>query len=193
MRIIGLTGGIGAGKSEVARILSRRGIPVINADQLSREVVEPGSPGLKAIIKRFGNSILRGDGSLDRKGLARRVFANQDERLTLEGILHPLIRERTEAHLLVLEEGNTPVCILESPLLFEASQDELCDAVITVVADFNLRAKRVKRREGLTIDQFQQRVDAQINDDTRRRLSDMIVENSGSLEDLRRAVNRIKI
>jgi dephospho-CoA kinase len=193
MRIIGLTGGIGAGKSEVARILSRRGIPVINADQLSREVVEPGSPGLKAIIKRFGNSVLRGDGSLDRKGLARRVFANQDERLTLEGILHPLIRERTEAHLLVLEEGNTPVCILESPLLFEASQDELCDAVITVVADFNLRAKRVKRREGLTIDQFQQRVDAQINDDTRRRLSDMIVENSGSLEDLRRAVNRIKI
>jgi dephospho-CoA kinase len=193
MRIIGLTGGIGAGKSEVARILSRRGIPVINADQLSREVVEPGSPGLKAIIKRFGNSVLRGDGSLDRKGLARRVFANQDERLTLEGILHPLIRERTEAHLLVLEEGNTPVCILESPLLFEASQDELCDAVITVVADFNLRAKRVKRREGLTIDQFQQRVDAQINDDTRRRLSDMIVENNGSLEDLRRAVNRIKI
>lgn len=193
MRIIGLTGGIGAGKSEVARILSRRGIPVINADQLSREVVEPGSPGLKAIIKRFGNSVLRGDGSLDRKGLARRVFAKQDERLTLEGILHPLIRERTEAHLLVLEEGNTPVCILESPLLFEASQDELCDAVITVVADFNLRAKRVKRREGLTIDQFQQRVDAQINDDTRRRLSDMIVENNGSLEDLRRAVNRIKI
>jgi dephospho-CoA kinase len=193
MRIIGLTGGIGAGKSEVARILSRRGIPVINADQLSREVVEPGSPGLKAVIKRFGNSVLRGDGSLDRKGLARRVFANQDERLTLEGILHPLIRERTEAHLLVLEEGNTPVCILESPLLFEASQDELCDAVITVVADFNLRAKRVKRREGLTIDQFQQRVDAQINDDTRRRLSDMIVENNGSLEDLRRAVNRIKI
>jgi len=193
MRIIGLTGGIGAGKSEVARILSRRGIPVINADQLSREVVEPGSPGLKAIIKRFGNTVLRGDGSLDRKGLARRVFANQDERLTLEGILHPLIRERTEAHLLVLEEGNTPVCILESPLLFEASQDELCDAVITVVADFNLRAKRVKRREGLTIDQFQQRVDAQINDDTRRRLSDMIVENNGSLEDLRRAVNRIKI
>ena len=193
MRIIGLTGGIGAGKSEVARILSRRGIPVINADQLSREVVEPGSPGLKAIMKRFGNSVLRGDGSLDRKGLARRVFANQDERLTLEGILHPLIRERTEAHLLVLEEGNTPVCILESPLLFEASQDELCDAVITVVADFNLRAKRVKRREGLTIDQFQQRVDAQINDDTRRRLSDMIVENNGSLEDLRRAVNRIKI
>ena len=193
MRIIGLTGGIGAGKSEVARILSRRGIPVINADQLSREVVEPGSPGLKAIMKRFGNSVLRGDGSLDRKGLARRVFANQDERLTLEGILHPLVRERTEAHLLVLEEGNTPVCILESPLLFEASQDELCDAVITVVADFNLRAKRVKRREGLTIDQFQQRVDAQINDDTRRRLSDMIVENNGSLEDLRRAVNRIKI
>ena len=193
MRIIGLTGGIGAGKSEVARILSRRGIPVINADQLSREVVEPGSPGLKAIIKRFGKSVLRADGSLDRKGLARRVFANTEERLVLEGISHPLIRERTEAHLLVLEEGNTPVCILESPLLFEASQDELCDAVISVVADFNLRAKRVKRREGLTIDQFQQRVDAQINDDTRRRLSDMIVENNGSLEDLRRSVNRIKI
>ena len=193
MRIIGLTGGIGAGKSEVARILSRRGIPVINADQLSREVVEPGSPGIKAIIKRFGKTVLRGDGSLDRKGLAQRVFANKDERLALEAILHPLIRERTEAHLLVLEEGNTPVCILESPLLFEASQDELCDAAIAVVADFNLRAKRVKRREGLTIDQFQQRVDAQINDETRRRLADIIIENNGSLEDLRRAVNRIKI
>ena len=83
MRIIGLTGGIGAGKSEVARILSRRGIPVINADQLSREVVEPGSPGIKAIVKRFGKSVLRGDGSLDRKGLAQRVFGNKDERLAL--------------------------------------------------------------------------------------------------------------
>ena len=156
-------------------------------------MVEPGSPGIKAIIKRFGKSVLRGDRELDRKGLAQRAFGNKDERLALESILHPLIRERTEAHLLVLEEGNTPVCILESPLLFEAQQDELCDAAIAVIADFNLRAKRVKRREGLTIDQFQQRVDAQINDETRRRLADIVIENNGSLEDLRRAVNRIKI
>jgi len=193
MRIIGLTGGIGAGKTEVARILSRRGIPVINTDQLSREVVEPGSPGLQGVVARFGKSVLRADKSLDRKALARRVFAKPAERLALEAILHPLIRERTEAHIALLEEGNTPVCILESALLFEAGQDNLCDAVIAVIADNNLRAKRVKRREGLTVEQFQQRVGAQINDDKRRLLADIIVENNGSLEDLRRAVNRITI
>lgn len=193
MRIIGLTGGMGAGKSEVARILGRRGIPVINADQLAREVVEGGSPGLKAIVRKFGKGILRADGSLDRKGLARRVFAKAKDREALEAITHPLIRVRIEAHLAVLEEGTTPVCILESPLLFESAQDALCDAVISIVADMPLRAKRVKRREGLSTEEFTQRVNAQITDETRRRLSDMVIENNGSLEDLRRSVNRIKI
>lgn len=193
MRIIGLTGGIGAGKSEVARILGRRGIPVVNADQIAREVIEPGSPGLRGITKTLGKAVLRADGSLDRKALAQRIFNSTRDRKVAEGILHPLIRERAEAHLEVLEEGNTPVCIFESPLLFEARQDNLCDAVIVVIAAIENRAKRVKRRDGLSPDQFQLRLDAQMDDEDRLRLSDIIIENNGSLEDLRRAVNRIKI
>ena len=141
MLVIGLTGGIGAGKSEVARLLAKREIPVINADKLSREVVEPGTKGLKAVIAKFGDSVLRPDGGLNRKGLAARVFENKKDRRSLEAILHPLIRERAEAHLGLLEESGAEVVVLESPLLFEASQDDLCDAVIVVVAREELRAQ----------------------------------------------------
>jgi dephospho-CoA kinase len=193
MRVIGLTGGIGSGKSEIARMFDRRGIPVINADKLSREVVEAGSQGLRGIIKRFGKTVLRGDGSLDRKGLAARVFKSDRERRDLEAILHPLIRARAEAHLGVHEDGSTPVVLLESPLLFEARQDDMCDAVICVVAREELRAKRVKRRDGMHLDDFKLRDAAQMSDDARRRLADIVIENNGSLEDLRRAVNSVKI
>lgn len=193
MRIIGLTGGIGAGKSEVARLLAKRDIPVINADKLSREVVEPGTKGLKAVIAKFGDTVLRPDGGLNRKALAARVFENKRDRRSLEAILHPLIRERAEAHLGLLEESGAQVVVLESPLLFEASQDDLCDAVIVVVSREELRARRCKRRDGMTLDGFQARLDAQMSDKARIKLADIIVENNGSLDELRRAVDAIAI
>lgn len=193
MRIIGLTGGIGAGKSEVARLLAKRDIPVINADKLSREVVEPGTKGLKAVIAKFGDTVLRPDGGLNRKALAARVFESRRDRRSLEAILHPLIRERAEAHLGLLEESGSSVVVLESPLLFEAGQDDLCDAVIVVVAREELRARRCKRRDGMTLDSFQARLDAQMSDKARVKLADIVVENNGSLEELRRTVDAISI
>lgn len=193
MRIIGLTGGIGAGKTEVARLFAKREIPVINADKLSREVVEPGTRGLKSVIDQFGESVLRPDGGLNRKGLAARVFKNAKDRKKLEAILHPLIRERAEAHLSLLEESGARVVVLESPLLFEAGQDDLCDAVIVVVSDEELRARRCKRRDGMTLESFKARMAAQMSDKARVKLADIVVENNSSLESLRRSVEAIRI
>ena len=145
MYVIGLTGGIGSGKSTAASIFSELGITVVNADQLARDVVEPGKPALDAIKERFGDDILSNDGSLDRRKLREIVFADKKQLAWLEQLTHPLIGE-----LLIqqLQSATSPYAILESPLLLETRQKELVDRVLVVDLDESTQLLRTAERDG---------------------------------------------
>ncbi|WP_106089566.1 dephospho-CoA kinase, partial [Enhygromyxa salina] len=190
MEVYGLTGGIGSGKSTVASMLEEYGIPVVSADELSRMVVAPGSPGLADVVEAFGPEVLDERGELDRKKMGKIVFATPERRRQLEAILHPRIRERYEQVLDALEKAGHPVMVYEVPLLFEKKldqQDEM-KAVILVAATADTRIARVKDRDALTTDDVLARMRTQMPEEEKRERADYIVHNDGDLDDLRREV-----
>jgi len=188
MDIYGLTGGIGSGKTAVARLLESYGVPVVSADELSRMVVTKGSDGLRDVVRRFGPSVLTVSGELDRKRVAGLVFEDPDLRRELEAILHPRIRERYEQVLDALEKAGHPVVIYEVPLLFEKNLHTDMKAVILVTADESTRIARVRARDELTDSEVRARMAAQMDEDTKRKRADYIIENNGSIDALRREV-----
>ena len=185
---IGLTGGVGAGKSAVAKLLAERGAVIIDADALAREVVEPGTAGLAAVAEAFGADVLAADGSLDRPKLAATVFADPDARARLNGILHPLIRRRSDE--LAAEAPPGSVVIADTPLLIETGQADRFDTIIVVEAPHELRLERLERR-GLPRDQALARMQAQASDEERRAAADELIVNDGTLEDLRAGVDAL--
>ncbi|KIG14680.1 Dephospho-CoA kinase [Enhygromyxa salina] len=190
MEVYGLTGGIGSGKSTVASMLEEYGIPVVSADELSRMVVAPGSPGLADVVNAFGPEVLDERGELDRKKMGKIVFATAERRRQLEAILHPRIRERYEQVLDALEKAGHPVMVYEVPLLFEKKldqQDEM-KAVILVAATADTRIARVKDRDALTTDDVLARMRTQMPEEEKRERADYVVHNDGDLDDLRREV-----
>jgi dephospho-CoA kinase len=190
MEVYGLTGGIGSGKSTVAAMLEEYGIPVVSADELSRMVVAPGSPGLADVVEAFGPEVLDERGELDRKKMGKIVFATPERRRQLEAILHPRIRERYEQVLDALEKAGHPVMVYEVPLLFEKQldqQDEM-KAVILVTATADTRIARVKDRDALTTDDVLARMRTQMPEQDKRERADYVVHNDGDLDDLRREV-----
>jgi dephospho-CoA kinase len=185
---VGLTGGVGAGKSTVAALLAERGAAVIDADQIAREVVEPGSPGLAAVAERFGDALVRPDGSLDRPALAATVFADPAARADLEGILHPLIGARSAE--LMASAGPEAVVVYDVPLLVENGLGGGFDAVVVVEAPLEVRLARLADR-GLPEDQARARIAAQATDEQRRAVATYLVHNGGSRDDLAREVDRL--
>ena len=175
--IVGLTGGIGAGKSAVARRLERHGAVVIDTDAIAREVVEPNSPVLERIRDAFGPSVLRGDGRLDRAALAKVVFADQARREILNQITHPEILKRVLARI-----GTYPpsaVVVVVAPLLYESGFDRNCDAVVAVTAPEELRVDRVMRRDGANAEDVRPRIRAQLDEEERAARATFVVPNEG--------------
>jgi dephospho-CoA kinase len=184
---IGLTGGIGSGKSTVSALLAARGAVIIDADLIAREVVEPGTPGLARIVEAFGDGVLAADGSLDRAALAAVVFADPDARRRLDGIVHPLVRAR--ATELAAAAPPDSVVVNDVPLLVETGQASSYDLVLVVEADPATRVSRLVQR-GLTAEDARARIAAQASDGQRRAVADVVLDNSGTPEQLAEQVDR---
>lgn len=185
---IGLTGGIGSGKTAASDHFAHLGAEVIDTDLLSRELVEPGQPALVEIIEVFGNDVIDGEGRLDRAGLRERVFADEPARKQLEAILHPRIRRE------MLHRANTsdaPYAVLVIPLLIETGQQALVDRVLLIDAPETTQHARVAARDGMEAQQIDAILRAQSDNETRRRLADDIIVNDASLAELHAAVRRL--
>ena len=190
MRVLGLTGGIGSGKSMVAQMFSRLGAEVIDADQLAREVVEPGQPALQEIAATFGSDVLLPDGRLDRLKLAGIIFADAAERAKLDAITHPRIRARMDEEIKVRRSG-PGVLIADIPLLYETDRMQTVEKVIVVWVDPKTQLLRIRQRDGLSADQARQRIDAQMPLDAKRARANHVIDNSGSRDDTRAQVEAI--
>jgi dephospho-CoA kinase len=181
MLIVGLTGGIGSGKSTVARRLEERGAGVIDADVLAREQVAPGMPALAEIVREFGPGVMSSDGSLDRRALRRQVFADEAARKRLEALLHPRIRKAMQAAVRRLE---TPYVVLVIPLLLETGQTDLVQRILVVDLPEEQQVARVMTRDGQQEEQVRAILAAQWPRARRLAAADDVIDNSGSLEGL---------
>ena len=184
---VGLSGGIGSGKSTVARALARRGAVVIDADAIAREVVEPGQPGLAAVVERFGEGVLDDGGRLDRPALAAVVFQDAAARTDLNAIVHPLVAAESARRMAAAPAGS--VVVFDVPLLVEAARSGY-DAVVIVEAPEALRLERLVGR-GMSVDDARRRMAAQASDAERREVADVLLDNSGSEADLERQIESL--
>ena len=191
MRLFGLTGNIGAGKSTVARLLVKHGVPVIDADLLAREVVQPGQPALTEIAARFGPGVFNPDGSLDRKALGARVFANAEERAALNAIVHPRIAQASAQRIAALAAAGHKAAVYEAALIVENGLDEGLDGLIVVNVPEELQIARLRARDGLTEDEARARLAAQLPAARKRERATFLIENHGSEADLDEQVARV--
>jgi dephospho-CoA kinase len=176
---VGLTGGIGSGKSTVARMLAERGAVVVDADQIARELVEPGGAALAELVTEFGPRILQADGSLSRAELAALAFSDPRATERLNAIMHPLIR--AEAERRIGEEPQAPVVVYDMPLLVETGQRDLVDVVVVVDVPEEVQLDRAVRLRGLDEDDVQRRMSVQASRTDRLARADVVIDNSGSL------------
>ncbi len=179
---VGLTGGIGSGKSTVSELLRDHGAVIVDYDQIAREVVEPGTPGLAAIVERFGPEVLGADGSLDRPALGAIVFADESARRDLEAITHPAVRAR--AAELEGRAGPGDVGVHDNPLLAASGERGPDHVVVVVDVPREVQVDRLVRDRGMSLDEARARIGAQASRDDRAAVADVIVDNSGSLEEL---------
>jgi dephospho-CoA kinase len=187
---VGLTGGVGSGKSTVAAMLAELGAVIIDADKLAREVVERGTPGLAAVVEAFGAELLTPDGGLDRPAMGAIVFADEAKRRTLEGIVHPLVFER----IVALEEaapGADDVVVHDIPLLAESGRADTFDAVIVVDVPDEIRIERMVRDRGWTREDAESRIAAQAQRDDRLAIATHVIDNSGTRDELRARVAQV--
>lgn len=191
MAVYGLTGGIGAGKSTVCQLLQEAGVAVVFADEVGRQVVAGGSDGLAAIVSVFGKDILDSTGALDRKALGALVFSDPDKRRRLERILHPLVKQRSQAMFRELMDKGEPIVVYESALLFESQRHLEMQANILVTANEALRVARVQQRDGCTEEAVRARMQAQMEEAEKRRMADYVLDNNGDIEALRRQVQAL--
>ncbi|MFC3033365.1 dephospho-CoA kinase [Pseudoalteromonas fenneropenaei] len=178
--ILGLTGGIGAGKTAISDELARFGIEIVDADVIARQVVQPGSVGLRQIAAHFGKAILLADGSLDRAQLRAIIFADAAQKTWLNNLLHPLIRTQI---LEALAHSQSAYVVLSAPLLFENKLQTLCNHTLLVDVPVELQLARTTQRDGVTSEQVEQIIAAQMPREQKRALADDILDNSGALAD----------
>ena len=188
MKTIGLTGGIGTGKSTVSRYLTTKGYKIIDADRIAREVVEPGQPALKALVEEFGPEILLEDGRLNRRELARLAFASPEGKAALDRITHGAIFARIEElqlqYAAELEKTSDAVIFLDVPLLFETGFDRKADLVWVVDVPDEIRVQRVVLRDGLTEEEVWARIKNQMSREEKIARADVVLDNSGTPEEL---------
>ena len=186
---VGLTGGIAAGKSAVARVLQERGALLVDSDALARLVLEKGTDGLAAVRDEFGDRVITADGELDRVEMARIVFGDEGARQRLNRIVHPRIR--AAARRIVAEAGPDAVVVQDVPLLVETGQQDAFDLVIVVEAPLEERLRRMVEDRGMTPEDAQARIDAQATDEQRRAAADVVIVNDADLERLASVANQV--
>jgi dephospho-CoA kinase len=188
VRLIGLTGGIASGKSTVAGVLRELGAVVIDADQVAREVVQPGEPALAEVVAAFGPEVLDATGALDRKRMGQVVFADPEARRRLNAILHPRIAERTQAKIAALRETETSIVVYEAPLLVENAIHHGLDGLIVVFTPEAEQRRRAEVRDGLTSAEVAARIAAQLPLGEKLAVADWVIDNGGTPEETRRQV-----
>lgn len=191
MKLFGLTGGIASGKSTVAKILRQLGAAVVDADQLSREVVAPDHDGWKEILAAFGAGVLQADRGLDRQRLRTIIFNNPGARKQLEAIIHPRVRALAEQRIREHTEAGFALIVYEVPLLFEGKIHEWLRPVILVACDLNIQRQRLQARDQIDGAAAQKIIDAQMSLAEKRRLADYVIENDGDLADLEAQVRAV--
>ena len=190
MLLVGLTGGIGAGKSTVARMLERRGAVVYDADVLARQAVLPGTAGYTKVTEVFGPEIIGEDGEIDRAALAARVFSDDEARTALESIIHPevfrLLSQGVEEH-----RDTDRVVVFDAPLVVETGFHQIADAVILVTASEQTQIERVVRDRGMSEGAVRARLAKQASDEEKAQVADFVIRNDGSTDDLKRSVDQL--
>ena len=187
MLVVGLTGGIGSGKTTVAKLFAEKGVTVIDADQLARDVTHLGQPALQEIATKFGSSILQKDGSLNRTALRKIVFNNDDDRIWLEKLLHPLIREEMKRQI---GSAKPPYCIVVIPLLLETEKNPLIERVLIVDVPVEDQIKRTQLRDNATEEDVKAILKTQVDRAKRLALANDIIENQGATKDLLPQIER---
>lgn len=180
--IIGITGGIASGKTIVSDYVKKLGYPVVDADLLSREIMAPGSPVLEQVRHIFGETMIAGDGALNRKALAEKIFHDEQARQTLDGLTHPAIHALAEERFSQLEGESTVFFVV--PLLFESGMDDLCDEIWLVHAEESLRRSRLSARDGIDETYAQSKIDSQMRDEERLNKGTRVLFNDGDLNHL---------
>jgi len=188
---VGLTGGIGSGKSAVSSLLASRGAVVLDADKMAREVVAPGTPGLAEVVEAFGEDVLRADGSLDRERLGRRVFSDPDELTRLNAVVHPRVGERYAELAAQAEAAGAQVVVHDVPLLVENGLTDRYDAVVVVAASAQTQLDRLVRLRGMDEQDARARIAAQAPLEDKLAVATHVVHNDGPLEELGPQVERL--
>ena len=186
---IGLTGGIASGKSTAATLFEAMGVPIIDADIVSREVVEPGEEGLNSIINTFGHEVLTDTGSLDRRKLRDIVFTDEKQRKKLESILHPIIRQRMTEYVEQHEQAAYVVLVI--PLMFETGQHEIADRILLIDCTIEEQITRVMTRDNISKEQAKKILDSQATREQRQSIADDIVLNNSNSDDLARSIEEL--
>lgn len=185
-RILGLTGGIACGKSTISAYLKEFGLPVIDADECSRVVVEKGSIGLAKLTEIFGNKILENDGTLNRKALGQIVFSDSEQLSLLNSVMEPLIREEISRRL--NQENNADLVVLDAPLLIEQHYDKICDFIMTIDVPKKIQLERLIERDNLSEDEAKSRIESQLSSRERNGFADVVIDSSGTVEQTRKQV-----
>jgi dephospho-CoA kinase len=191
MLVVGLTGGIASGKSTVSRYLQEVGIPVICADELAREAVKPGSPGLEEIRRVFGDEVVDKDGNLDRKAVGRIVFGDESKRKVLESIIHPRVAEEKDRIMTVLEEQGNSMVVVDVALLYETGWQRHFDLVIVVYVPKDTQEERLMSRDRISREAAASRIGAQLPIQKKKEMADRIVDNTGDLAHTYAQVERL--
>jgi dephospho-CoA kinase len=190
--LVGLTGGIATGKSTVSALLRQFGCEIIDADLLAREVVEPGQPAWTTIVAEFGQDVLTGDGTLDRKKLGAIVFADPERRRRLEAITHPAIRERFQARLDELaEKGFTGIVIFDAAVMIESGNYKNMDRLVVVVTDEPTQMSRLQGRDGTDDAEGRRKIASQMPLSEKAKLADYVIDNSGARHETAEQVRRV--
>ncbi len=186
---IGLTGGVGCGKSTVSSYLKELGIPVIDGDKLAREAVTPGSDAMKKIRDAFGDDVFTAEGTLDRRKMADLVFADEEKRQKLNAIIHPFIWHRTQEELLKAQESGAEVAVLDMPLLLEIGWYLRAESVWVVYVPLEMQIQRVMGRDGFTREEVLSRIGKQMLTANKLNYADVVIDNSGTIEETRAQVD----
>ncbi|KDR95040.1 dephospho-CoA kinase [Peptoclostridium litorale DSM 5388] len=190
MRLIGLTGSIGTGKSTVSKMLSERGIEVIDADAISRRISEVGNEGYNKIVELFGKGVLGDDKSLDRKKIGSIVFSNRAELKRLNDAMHPIIVREIEKRVKELDMDGHDIAVLDAPLLIETGLNESVDFVLLIVCSEEIQLDRIQKRDGLDRKQAEGRIRNQMEQDAKREYADYVIDNSKDIHSLEDEVEK---
>ncbi len=192
MLIVGLTGGIASGKTTVAQVMKEEGATLIDADQIARELVQPHRPAWDELVRSFGREILLEDGSIDRKKLAERVFADPDQRKRLNQILHPMITEEIERRIREIgQKDPEAIAVIDAPLLIEVGYHRKVDKLIVVISTQTEQIERLKVRDGINSEEALKILHSQMPIEEKAKLADFVIRNEGSVAEIRKTTKEV--